>query len=319
MKRLQNEQSSLTFVQNLPDALKALADYYLKGDGQRLLQGFKPGAMPLFTGTGLGWGAAHYMAQISHLPAMRLSQLQQFVPGSFEQQTPIVIFGEAPIDELQRQFAGVRLFQINKEPPENTKFAWLPTFEAQEKPLEELRVVLWMSLAWLIARKVGGADEENGLNTLQGVRQRIQLMAEGGSAYFKRCQDLLKYSPRWILLGDNLQEESLRFAALMLAKNARMLVSWALYDDFEQFYLPLIDPDAAVIHFRSERESMIDMVLDRAEEQGAVVVDVVDGFFWPHRSEAMQKMTLEPALTPILNLMAGEMLSLSEQSLRAGN
>ncbi len=315
MKRLNDELlANLKPIQLLPKALQALISYYTSGEGQALLEKLSLSGEVLCTGSGFGLFSARYAAHqcLSGGVLARylsMNELTGYSARLFSGNSPLLIFGSAIPEDLPGKFPGSQVVQIGAEPNSVDGCLCLPIFS--KGVAAETQIVNEMALAWWLAGHLAGNRMDSEKAKLQLVRQRIQLMADGAQAYFNRCADLLKYSPRWILVGPESQLPCLEFTASTLARRAGRLVPWTFSSEFEQNYTKVLDPDAAVIHFRAGDDLAFEQVLDRAEESGVVVVNVIDGFFWPHRSEAAGKSTVDLGVSSLLNIMAGQMLALS--------
>ena len=308
MKRKSKQQNSeLETVLRLPASFKALIKFYTQDQGLEALQNIQLGEQPIFTGYGNDLLTARYVARLCRQVGIKANAyLDKEIKNSpqelFSSSTSLVVFG------------------LRTEVGQAEKLSHIPAFylgaeagDPEENQDNFLRLIRSMALAWLMVRHNSGQWDGSENASLQSVRQRAQLMSEGCEPYLARCRDLLKYSPRWILLGDEDQQEAMQFTASMLAKNANRLVPWILYDDYVENFQQLVDPDAALIHFRGTEDRSVDILLDQAEERGAVVVEVTEGFFAPHRSQKNFSQGVDANLIPLLGCMAGNLLALSDR------
>ncbi|MEA5077065.1 MAG: hypothetical protein VB013_00715 [Anaerolineaceae bacterium] len=317
MKRKNLLQSTETAaVQKLPVQLKELIPYYSQGQGLETLQKLQCGTQPVFSGRGLGLLAAHYAARLCRQAGVRaaaysVDEINTYPTGLFSEASTFVVFESVGDSKIVLPSNHLPLIHIGPDVIEDGSASRLLNFSNPQ--LAELELINSMSVAWLLVRHLTGVWDGSEAAMLQVVRQRAQLMAEGCEPYLARCRDLLAYSPRWILLGGEEQNEALRFTASLLAKKANRLLPWLLYEEFAENYQHLIDPDAAIIHLRSADNPDVDTLLDHAEEKGAVVVEVTEGFFAPHRSQKNMGQGVEQNLSPLLGCMAGYLLALSDR------
>lgn len=308
MKRKITQSNSETeAIFRLPDSLKELIAFYTMGQGQASLTNIQLGEHPVFTGRGVDFLAAQYAAGLCRQAGTRAtayseSEIRSYPEELFTNSTSLAVFGGRVEADVIEKFSHLPGYHLDAD-----------ANNAADGKLNELRLINTMTLAWLMVRQSSGRWDGSESATLQPIRQRARLMAEGLEPYLARCRDLLKYSPRWILLGGERQQEVMQFTASLLAKKAGRLVPWVLYDDYADNYEQLVDPDAALIHLRGSEDPAVDVLLDLAEEKGAVVVEVTEGFFGLHRSQKIIGQGIEPDLIPLLGCMAGNLLAISDQ------
>ncbi|MPM61218.1 hypothetical protein SDC9_108075 [bioreactor metagenome] len=317
MKRKNLHQSTETeAVQKLPVQLKELITYYTQGQGHEALRQVQFGSQPVFSGRGRGLLAAQYAACLCRQAGVRaaaysVDEINTYPPELFSGSTAFVLFEAAGDSDIVLASNHPPLIHIGPDDIEDAGAGRLPNFSNPQ--LAELELINSMSVAWLLVRHLTGVWDGSEAARLQAIRQRAQLMADGYEPYLARCRDLLAYSPRWILLGGEEQNEALRFTAFQLAKKANRLLPWLLYKEYVENYQHLIDPDAAIIHLRSGDNPGVNVLLDQAEEKGAVVVEMTEGFFAPHRSQKNMGQGVETNLSPLLGCMAGYLLALSDR------
>lgn len=316
MKRKNRQQNiELEPIFRLPNILKELISFYAQGQGQTAWAAMPLGAQPIFTGSGVDLLAAYYAARLCRQAGVMASAFSEaeiwcYPTELFSQVSSIVYIGESFESGLADKLGNLPCFQIKAEPRIGAEEKKANFSSAQ---FGDLGLVKSMALTWLLVRKSSGHWDGSESAKLQPVRQRAQLMADGCEAFLARCRDLLKYSPRWILLGGEEQQEVMQFTSLLLAKKANRLAPWALYADYAENFQQHVDPDTAIIHFRGADDPRVDVLLDQAEENGAVVVDVTEGFFAPHRSQKNFSQGVEPNLIPLLGCMAGNLLALADR------
>lgn len=317
MKPKNLQQSPQTeAVQKLPAQLKELISYYTHGQGVETLQQAKCGRLPVFSGRGFGLLAAQYAARLCRQAGIRAAaysadEINSYPAELFSEVSAFVTFEGGEYSEILIPSNHQAQIYIGAAMNEGTGASQLPSFSNPQ--LAELGLINSMCVSWLLVRHLSGQWDGTETVKLQAIRQRAQLMADGCEPYLTRCRDLLAYSPRWILLGGEEQQEALQFTSALLAKKANRLLPWVLYKEYLENYQHLIDPDAAIIHLRSGDNASVDALLDQAEEKGAVVVEAVEGFFAPHRSQRTLSQGVEPNLTPVLGCMAGNLLALSDR------
>ncbi len=315
--RKQKETEKVFFsLTGQPKTLQTLITFYLHGDGRELLERVPAWNPPLFIGSGEMYAVARYAAQLclrSGLRAgyMNVNEAENYPKGAFLDSALVVFFGSDLSENLSAKLANSFIVKCVDETSRSIQQGsrlFLPTFTVPES---ETASINSMCLAWLLANRITTSEKEEVWADLNEIRQRLQLMADSSRAYFDHCQELLKYSPRWVLVGDDFQQSILQFTSSQLVKRANMIVPCVSYEDYRENFSTLIDPDVAVIHFRHTGDLTFESELAAIEETGAVVIEVIDGFFWRFHQDKMASRIVDISLSPILNMAAGRMLSLS--------